>query len=49
MGFRKGRSSIDAIFTLKQVMENRIEYNNERHVVFVELEKAFDKVNRNML
>jgi hypothetical protein len=49
MGFRKGRSCIDAIFTLKQVIEKRIEYNNETHVVFVDLEKAFDNVNRNML
>jgi hypothetical protein len=49
MGFRKGRSCTDAIFTLKQVIEKRIEHNCETHIVFVDLEKASDDVNRNML
>jgi hypothetical protein len=30
-------------------MEKRIEYDNETHMVFVDLEQAFDNVNRNML
>lgn len=45
-GFRKGRSTIDDIFTLKQIIEKRVEFNRETHLAFVDIEKAFDNVNR---
>ena len=49
MGFRKGRSCADAIFTLKRVIEERREYNCETHMAFVDLVKAFDNVIRKRL
>jgi retron-type reverse transcriptase len=32
MGFRRNRSCRDAIFTLKQLADNNIEYNIQQHV-----------------
>jgi len=46
-GFRIGRSCIDSVFTIKQTIEKRREFNLETHIAFLDLEKAFDKVNRN--
>ncbi|GFR90787.1 reverse transcriptase-like protein [Elysia marginata] len=48
-GFRKGRGCTDAIFALRQLCEKTIEYDNELHLIFVDLEKAFDQVDRNKL
>ena len=48
-GFRKGRGSTDAIFALRQLSERAIEYNQALHMVFVDQEKAFDRVNRDKL
>lgn len=48
-GFRKGRGCTDAIFTLRQMSEKTIEYNNELNVAFIDQEKAFDRVNRDKL
>ena len=49
MGFRKGRGCTDAIFALRQLSEKTIEHNKELNLVFVDQEKAFDRVNRNKL
>ena len=49
MGFRKGRRCTDAIFALRQLSEKAIEYNRELNLVFVDQEKAFDRVNRDKL
>jgi len=46
-GFRIGRSCIDNVFTIKQTIEKRRKYNLETHTAFLDLEKAFDRVNRN--
>ena len=48
-GFRKGRSCIDAIFTLKLIIEKRREFNRETHLAFVDIAKAFDNVRRSLL
>ena len=48
-GFRKGRSTIDDIFCLKQIMEKRIEFNRETHLAFIDLEKASDRISRQKL
>ena len=48
-GFRRGASCTDALFTLRQLSEKAIEYNQDLNTVFVDQEKAFDRVDRNIL
>lgn len=43
-GFRKNRSTIDAIFIVKQVSEKSIEFNKPAYMCFVDMTKAFDRV-----
>jgi hypothetical protein len=45
-GFRKGKSCIDHIFTLRQILEQSHEWNGSLYVVFVDFEKAFDSLHR---
>lgn len=48
-GFRKSVSCTDALFTLRQISEKAIEYNNDINLLFIDQEKAFDRINRNIL
>lgn len=48
-GFRKGRSSSDNIFIMRQIIEKRREFGLETHLAFIDYEKAFDKVKRPLL
>ncbi len=48
-GFRKGRSTVDAIFVLHSLIEKTINAKNRLYCAFVDLKKAFDSVNRNAL
>ena len=48
-GFRKYRSTLDMIFTLKQTQEKCIEQNRDLYIVFIDLKKAFDTVPRDLL
>lgn len=43
-GFRRNRSTIDAIFILKQLIEKTIEFNKPLFLCFVDLKQAFDKM-----
>lgn len=45
-GFRVDGSCIDNVFSINQIIEKRREYNLETHVAFVDLEKAFDRIER---
>jgi hypothetical protein len=47
--FRKGRSSADAIFTVKVITVERKEYNLETRLLFIDYEKAIDNVDRQKL
>jgi len=48
-GFRKGRSCIDAIFTVQQIMEKRRKHNLPLILLFIDYEKAYDNVSRGKL
>ena len=45
-GFRSGRSTIDMVFSVRQVQEKCREQNKPLHMAFVDLTKAFDMVSR---
>ena len=47
--FRAGKGCVDQIFTLKQIDEKAWEKNCCVYVGFMELEKAYDRVNREAL
>ena len=48
-GFRSGRGTMDMIFTARQLQEKCREQQRELYVVFVDLTKAFDSVDRTAL
>ena len=48
-GYRPGRSTIDGIFTLRQLMEKSRQQQKNLYIVFVDFTKAFDTVNRDLL
>lgn len=43
-GFRRNRSTVDAIFTLRQMIEKSIEFNKPMFTCFLDLTKAFDRI-----
>ena len=47
MGFRAGRGCVDRIFTLQQLDEKA--WKKKVYVGFMDLEKAYDRVNREAL
>ena len=48
-GFRRSRSTIDMIFTLRQLQEKAVEQQQTLYMVFIDLSKAFDTVDRSTL
>ena len=48
-GFMPGRSTMEAIFLIRQLMERYREQKNDLHMVFIDLKKAYDKVARNVM
>ena len=48
-GFRKERSCCDQIATLRIIVKQTLEWNTGLYLVFVDFEKAFDSVDREVL
>ena len=48
-GFRAGRGCVDQSFTLKQIGEKSQEKKRRVYVGFIDLEKAYNRVNREAL
>ena len=44
----KGKSRVDAIFTVKRISDGRQKFNYETHLPFVDLTKAFENVKRTL-
>jgi len=43
-GFRAGRSTVDHIFCLRKLIEKKMAVNQPLHLLFADLEKAYDSV-----
>ena len=48
-GFRKNRGTREAIFCLRNIIQKRFTVNKMVYIVFVDLLKAFDNVNWNIM
>ena len=48
-GFRSESSDVDHINTLRIIIEQSAEYRSDLHLVFVDFEKAFDSMDREVL
>ena len=48
-GFRKGRSCSDHLFTITSIIRNRLSQKHDTFCAFIDMEKAFDFLDRNLL
>jgi hypothetical protein len=48
-GFMSGRGCVDQIFSLRQMVDKKLNVNGKLFCAFVDLEKAYDTVNREKL
>ena len=48
-GFRRGYSTIDHIFTLMSCIQKQFSMNRKLYVAFIDFQKAFDSINRQIL
>jgi hypothetical protein len=48
-GFIPGRSTIETIFLIRQFMERHQEQKNDLHMIVINLEKAYNKIPRNIM
>ncbi|KAI8477652.1 hypothetical protein Bbelb_446140 [Branchiostoma belcheri] len=48
-GFRKNRSCIDQIYSLRTIIHNSIEFNIPLYINFIDFKAAFDSINREFI
>ncbi|WP_375667144.1 RNA-directed DNA polymerase, partial [Bartonella sp. AC326YNZD] len=48
-GFMPGRSTMEAIYLLRKLMERYREAKKDLHMIFIDLEKTYEKVPRNLI
>ena len=48
-GFRRNRSTVDHIFSIRQILEKNWEYNKDVCKLFIDFEKAFGSIKRESL
>jgi Reverse transcriptase (RNA-dependent DNA polymerase). len=48
-GFRRNRSTIDHIFSIRRILEKKWKYNNEVCQLFIDFEKDCDSIKRESL
>ena len=48
-GFKKGHSTVDAIFCLNTIIQHYLNTNQRLYVAFIDLKKCFDSIYRNAL
>ena len=48
-GFRPGRSTTNALVTVKMMLEKCWEWYMDKYSLFIDLQKTFDRVNRRLL
>jgi hypothetical protein len=48
-GFRCNRSNTDQIFCIRQILEEKWEYNETAHELFIDFKKAYDSVRREVV
>ena len=48
-GFRKRYGTTDALFILRQLIERKLEFGQDSYCGFLDLERAYDKINRQMI
>ena len=48
-GFRRNRSTVDHIFSIRQILEKKWEYNKDVCQLFIDFEKAYDSIKREFL
>ena len=48
-GFRKGRGCVDQIFVVRQICDKYLGVNREIYMAFMDLEKAYDRIDSNAL
>jgi Reverse transcriptase (RNA-dependent DNA polymerase) len=47
--FMPERSTMEAIFLIRQLMKRHQEQKNDLHMIFIDLDKAYDKISRNIM
>ena len=48
-GFRKGRSGLENIYVMKEIIDRNKRNRKELYIGFLDIEKAYDSINRNKL